>query len=172
MSLLALEGMRFHAFHGTYPAERILGTEFVVDIQVKVPNANKAAAKDDIALTLNYESVYQICQMEMQEPRNLIETVVTAIMERMKHQFEGMEALRVRVRKLNPPLGGRVDAAVIEMTEEYTGKCPRCDKKFISYNTGDCWERYPNLHTATREALQRQYRDKCLCDNCIREYAG
>jgi 7,8-dihydroneopterin aldolase/epimerase/oxygenase len=170
--LITLEGMRFHAFHGTYPAERVLGTSFVVDVQVKVASADKMAATDNLANTLNYESVYQICRLEMQEPRNLIETVVAGIIARMKHQFEGMEALRVRVRKEHPPLGGKVDAAIIEVIEEFAGKCPRCDKKFISYQSGDCWARFPNLHNATKEALQRQYRDKCLCDNCIKEYAG
>lgn len=170
MAWIALEGMRFHAYHGVYEAEKLLGGEYVVDLYVRTGIA-KAAAADNVEATINYETIYQICRLEMDQPHQLIETVVAKIVGRMKHQFNTMEALRIRVRKLHPPIGGRIDAAFVEEILEFVSDCPRCKKKFISYGD-DCWERFPNLHPATREALTRQFGPKCLCDDCLKFYQG
>jgi dihydroneopterin aldolase len=171
MALISLEGMRFHAFHGVYEAERKIGTSYLVDVYVQT-GVGKAVESDSLEKTINYETIYQICKLEMSTPHNLIETVLAGIIERMKHQFEGMEALRVRVRKLNPPLGGQVESAAVEASAEFSNECPRCKRKFISYTGSDCWEKFPNLHPATREMLNRQFGPRCLCDDCLTFYAG
>jgi dihydroneopterin aldolase len=171
MALIVLEGMRFHAYHGVHGAERKIGTGYLVDVYVKA-GMDKAAATDSVELTINYETIYQICKLEMDTPRNLIETVVAGIISRMKHQFAGMEALRIRVRKLNPPVGGYVETAWVEETLDFNSECPRCKKKFIHYGGNDCWEKFPNLHPATKEMLNRQFGPRCLCDDCLQFYAG
>ena len=52
MAQIALEGMRFHAFHGVHEAEQIIGTEFVVDVFVR-SGITRAALSDNVALTIN-----------------------------------------------------------------------------------------------------------------------
>jgi dihydroneopterin aldolase len=171
MGLIVLEGMRFHAFHGVHAAERKIGTGYLVDVYIKT-GISEAAETDNVEMTINYETVYQICKLEMGIPRNLIESVLAGISSRIKHQFAGMEALRIRVRKLNPPVGGLVDTAWVEETFDFMSECPRCKRKFIQYNGDDCWERFPNLHPATKEMLNRQFGPRCLCDDCLKFYAG
>ena len=171
MATIALEGMKFYAYHGVYEAEKIIGSDYVVDVLVKTQSPT-TASKDKLEDTLNYESVYQICKMEMGEPKQLLESVVGAIIKRMKLQFPNMMALQVRVRKINPPLGGRVHASYVEDEEMYLQNCPRCNKGFINYSPNDCWERFPNLHPATKETLMRQFGGKCLCNDCLKFYAG
>ncbi len=163
--------MRFHAFHGVHDAEQILGTDYMVDVYVTT-SITKAAKDDDVAYTINYETIFQLCRLEMDKPRKLIETVVASVMARMKGQFPNMVSLKVRVRKLNPPLGGIVAWSCVEEEESYANDCPRCKKKFISYSGDDCWQRFPNLHPATKETLERQFGKKCLCDDCLKFYAG
>ena len=63
MAQIALEGMRFHAFHGVHEAEQTIGAEFVVDVVVRAGIA-KAALTDNVGLTINYETIYQICTLE------------------------------------------------------------------------------------------------------------
>jgi dihydroneopterin aldolase len=171
MATIALEGMRFYAFHGVYDAERILGGTYIVDVHIQA-GVGKAVETDDLANTINYETVYQICRMEMDKPRQLIERVLSGIVEGIKYQFPNMDGLNVRIRKMNPPLGGRVEYAMVESNQDFKTDCPRCKKKFIRYNDVDCFERFPNLHPATREMLNKQYDNKCLCDNCLKFYAG
>ncbi|MFN0013719.1 MAG: dihydroneopterin aldolase [Saprospiraceae bacterium] len=171
MALIAIEGMKFHAFHGVYEAERKIGTDYMVDVYVQTVIA-AASASDQLEATINYESVYLACKMEMSQPKQLIESVLNGIFQRMKKQFPGMMALKVRVRKMNPPLGGQVASAWVEDEQTFMQQCPRCSRSFVNYNPGDCWARHPNLHPATRETLTRQFGGKCLCDDCLKFYAG
>jgi dihydroneopterin aldolase len=171
MAVIALEGMKFYAYHGVYEAEKLIGTDYVVDVYVQTVTA-LAAKTDQLEATVNYESIFQICKMEMQQPRQLIETVVAGIVKGIKNQFPNMMALKVRVKKLNPPLGGRVDAAWVEEEEMFMQTCPKCNKPFINYSPNDCWERFPNVHPATKETLLKQFGGRCLCNDCLKFYAG
>ena len=172
MAWIALEGMRFHARHGVYDAEKVLGNEYILDVYINTGIA-KAAQTDNIEHTINYETVFQICQLEMDQPRQLLETVLTAIIKRMKHQFDTMKGLRVRIKKLHPPLGGRVEASWVEDEVDLVSTCPRCKSKFLCYSDETCWcKNVTTLHPATQETLTRQYGTTCLCSRCLQLYLG
>lgn len=189
MALVVLEGMRFHAFHGVYPEEQILGTDYVVNVEVQTGIA--VAAKTDRIedTTVNYETVFQICMAEMAQPRKLLETVVAGIIRRMKRQFPQMMGIKVQVRKLNPPIsakmramnnpnqypaiGGSAAAAWVQDEATFVTNCPRCKKPFLCYTDDTCWcKELNNLHPATQETLKRQFGSTCLCQNCLKIYAG
>ncbi|MFZ4635678.1 MAG: dihydroneopterin aldolase [Saprospiraceae bacterium] len=171
MAWIALEHMQFYAHHGVYDAEQAIGGEFVVDVFIKT-KISKSAGSDAVEDTLNYETVFQVCQQQMDKPRKLIETVLYGIVAGLKHQFGSMEGVRVRVRKLHPPLGGRVGSAWVEEEFDFTSECPRCKSKLVCYNDDDCWCRNVMVLPASRETIQRQYGKKCLCENCLKIYAG
>jgi dihydroneopterin aldolase len=124
MATIALEGVRFFARHGYYEEEQVLGNTFVLDVIVNA-DIELAAATDELyeemeedeieedepaATTVNYELLYFICQLEMKTPAKLLETVVDRIVDRIV-AFDNVTGYLVRLRKLNPPLGGRVDRA-------------------------------------------------------------
>jgi len=191
MAWVALEGMRFHAFHGVYEAEQVLGAEYIVDVYVSTGIA-AAALKDSLVDTnVNYETVFQICLVAMATPRKLLEAVVTEIIQKMKRQFPSMKAVRVRVKKLNPPIfgkmqttdktqtikyqaiGGQAASAWVEDEQNFVAKCPRCQQEFLCYKDETCWcKALTNIHPATLETLIRQYGTSCLCGNCLKLYAG
>lgn len=122
MAIIALEGMRLHAAHGYYPEEQVLGNEFILDVLVNT-DFSAAAITDELyeeaededeetsPNTVNYETLYLICQVEMRKPTKLLETLVNRIADRIGSHFDEVSGLVVRLRKLNPPLGGRVDSA-------------------------------------------------------------
>jgi dihydroneopterin aldolase len=186
MAWVALEGMRFHAFHGVYEAEQVLGGEYIVDVYVSTGIA-AASKKDSLADTnVNYETVFQICLVEMAKPRKLLETVVTDIIAKLKRLFPAMKAVRVRVKKLNPPIfgkmqlagkfqaiGGQAAAAWVEDEQNFVSKCPRCKQDFLCYKDETCWcKALTNIHPATLETLTRQFGTSCLCGTCLKLYAG
>lgn len=114
MATIALENMRFYGKHGFYEEERILGNEFLLDVTVDA-NTMSAAMTDDLFSTVNYETIYFICQSEMKKPVQLIETLAQNIVSRINEQFDNVTGVKVKVKKLNPPLGGRVGSASVEV---------------------------------------------------------
>lgn len=115
MTTIALEGMHFYAYHGFYEEERIVGNRYILDVYINA-NTKGAAMSDDLFQTVNYETVYFICQSEMKKSSQLIETVAQRILSRISRQFERAQGVKVRLRKLNPPLDGQVDAAYVEIS--------------------------------------------------------
>ncbi len=173
MARISLEGMRFHAFHGVYPEEEILGTEYLVDVSVDT-STGEAVMADDLGKTVNYETIYEAVKLEMADRHALIETLIEAIIQRLKFQFSTLAAVEVSVKKLNPPLGGRVAAARVEDARSFMQECPRCKKPMICYNDQTCWCRNATAKTvwpATQDSVKLQYK-KCLCPTCLSFFAG
>lgn len=115
MDIIALEGMKFIAAHGFYEEEAILRGEFLLDLEVAVDTEN-ATAEDDLFKTINYETLFYLCKQEMEQPCKLLETVAHRIVDRIDSQFEDeIMGIRLKLRKMNPPLDGRVAAASVEI---------------------------------------------------------
>lgn len=129
MATIALEGVRFFARHGYYEEEQVLGNTFVLDVIVNA-DIELAAETDELyedleeeeieedepaATTFNYEVLYFICQREMKTPSKLLETVVERIAARIE-EFDNATGYLIRLRKLNPPLGGQVGSAWVMVT--------------------------------------------------------
>ena len=114
MALIALEDVRFFAYHGFYPEEQILGNEYRMDLYVEA-QIMRAAKMDDLGSTVNYETLYFICHSEMKRTKALIETVAQSIVDRVHQHFHNVKGVRIRLKKLNPPMGGRVGCAFIEI---------------------------------------------------------
>jgi len=128
MAIIALEGMRFFAYHGFYEEEQIIGNDFILDVYVNADTELAAYADElyaDPAIlkeedptegkekpaTVNYETIFLICQAEMRKPAKLLETLVERIAEHIMEYFDNAEGVIVRLKKLHPPLGGRVGCA-------------------------------------------------------------
>ena len=111
---VSLEGVRFYAYHGFYPEEQVLGTEFIVDIDTEMEVY--IAGGDDISSTVNYERLFQIVSDEMRNPKKLIETVAHGILQQIRHEFLAVKNIRVVIRKMHPPLKGDVRNSSIELT--------------------------------------------------------
>lgn len=115
MALIALEGMRFYAYHGFYQEERIIGSEYIIDIHIDA-NTQMAAATDDLYKTVNYETIYLICQAEMRKSTQLLEALAQRIESKINNIFgRKVMGLKICIRKMNPPLGGRVDCSFVEI---------------------------------------------------------
>lgn len=110
---VSLEGVRIFAFHGFYPEEQVLGTEFILDIDASLDVFDNG--KDDLANTVNYVRLFEIASEEMKITRKLIETVAHSILERIRHEFLAVQTIRVSIRKLNPPMGAEVRNSAIEL---------------------------------------------------------
>ncbi len=113
MIKVALQEVRFFAYHGFYPEEQILGSSFLLDVEVEFKNED---VEDDISKTVNYEKLYSILAEEMKQPRKLLETLVQEMIEKIHADFPFLETVKVGIKKLNPPLPGEVKYSLVEIT--------------------------------------------------------
>ena len=170
MSQIALEGMRFYAYHGFYEEEQIIGNNYVIDVYIHT-DFSEAAMEDDLYKTINYETVYLICQKEMKERTKLLETIVSRILFGLKFQFQNIQQVTIRLKKENPMPGVKLDSSSIEVTQNFVKQCPRCSRPLVCYDDENCWCQEEKVHPQTREMLAKKY-NGCLCKNCLSFYAG
>ncbi len=107
-----VEGIRLYAYHGCLPEETKIGGEYIVDVFM-VYDFTDAALKDNLHLTIDYCSVFNICKEEMAIPSKLIETLGKRIYDRIIHAFPKLIETKVKVTKILPPMNGPVDKVSI-----------------------------------------------------------
>ncbi len=183
MAVIALEGMKFFAYHGLHDEERILGTNFILDVwiqtdikDVKVINENDV---EQVLGSVNYVAVYDVCRIQMQKTQKLLEYLIINIVTELKKQFGEIQAVRIRIRKKNPPVGGQLDYATVENSETFLRECARCKKPLICYGAAtnnydadcNCMAQRAKIQPRTMEMLMTQYKG-CLCGKCLKEFAG
>ena len=113
-SCIFLNGLRFHAFHGVMPQERLTGNDYRVDLKINFP-LEKAVGSDDVNDTLNYATVYTAVKEEMDVPSQLIERVAYRIADRLFRTFKAINEVEIKVEKCNPPMGADCEGAGVEL---------------------------------------------------------
>ncbi len=111
---LLLEDVRFYGHHGVSKAEQTVGVWFSVDAELAVDLA-PAAVSDELSATVDYGAVARrIVEIGTQGRVNLIERLAGLIAQALLREFPARE-VRVRVRKLTPPLAGLVGTPAVEL---------------------------------------------------------
>jgi dihydroneopterin aldolase len=108
MAVISIEGMEFFAYHGCFAEEQLIGTWFVVDLFLDL-DTTTAEASDNLEDTVNYLAVYQLVKREMMINSKLLEHVGRRVITAVKEEFSMVTHARIKVRKMNPPLGGKMD---------------------------------------------------------------
>lgn len=119
-SYIFIHDIHLRAFHGVSKQEQKVGNDFRIDIKLEY-DISKACSTDNLEDTLSYADVYQIIKEEMEMPSQLIEHVSARI---VNHLFDALPAITnifISLAKRNPPMGGDLKEAGIEMN------CDRCD---------------------------------------------
>jgi dihydroneopterin aldolase len=115
IATICLEGIRIYAHHGVSEAERALGGPFDVSVELDA-DIKSAGFHDDLRQTIDYQWVFDLVQAEMQQPRKLLETLVVSICGKLFGHNDAIKRVRVRICKLDPPLGGTCQRACVEYT--------------------------------------------------------
>lgn len=121
MGLIEIEGMKFYSYHGHFEAEQIVGNEFIVDLTLKT-DCNAAAKTDNLSHALNYQTVYELVKQEMAKPSRLLENVAKRILDALYDSYSTIAEAKVKVSKLNPPMGGEIEKVSVTLWEKTEGK--------------------------------------------------
>lgn len=112
---LLLEDVRFYGQHGLTKAEQAVGAWFSVDAELAL-DLTSAAVSDDLAAAVDYGAVARrLVEIGTSQRVNLIERLAGLMAEALLKEFPAQE-VRVRVRKLAPPLQGLVGTPAVELT--------------------------------------------------------
>jgi dihydroneopterin aldolase len=114
---LFLDDVRFFGRHGVTAAERALGAWFSVDVELAL-DLGPAAQTDSLEATVDYGHVARrIVEIGMKGRVNLIERLAGSIADALLREFP-VERVRVRVRKLAPPLEGLTGTPAVELVRD------------------------------------------------------
>lgn len=117
MSKIILENMEFYAFHGCLEHEQQLGNTFVVSLSMEL-DTHLAGQTDKLEHTLNYQLIYDVVKEQMVVPSKLIEHVGQRMIDSVFNKFPQIQELEIKLSKLNPPLGGKVECVTIKLNKK------------------------------------------------------
>ena len=106
--------MEFYSYHGCFAEEQIIGNRFLVDV-IADTDTSKAEATDMLNTTINYQEIYTIVKTEMAIKSKLLEHIAARIGIAVKKSFPEITHLSVKVSKMNPPLGGKLDKVSVQI---------------------------------------------------------
>lgn len=113
---IELENMEFRAPHGCYDLEKVVGNRYEVTLAMDA-EIGSAAEEDDLLKSVNYLSVYEQVAEEMQKPSDILENVAWRILERIHRAFPQIVTSKIKVSKLAPPLGGKVEKVSVILSK-------------------------------------------------------
>jgi dihydroneopterin aldolase len=116
MGLIHIEGMEFYAFHGHFKEEQIVGNKFLIDVTLET-DMGKPMESDNLKDAVNYQRAYEIVKQEMQKKSHLLEHIAGRILNALYAEMEGIEKATVKVSKINPPVGGKVNMVSVVVTK-------------------------------------------------------
>lgn len=103
-SKVVLQGLEFHARHGVYETEGVLGARFIVDAELHYPFSQ---IPDDLDEAVNYAAVYETVRQEVTgKQHQLIEVLAAQIAHRLLAEQPKLERVLIRVHKPFAPLAG------------------------------------------------------------------
>ena len=112
-----VENLKIYAFHGCMVEEKVIGSEYVVNIEANYLVAEDVF-NDDISKTVDYVDLAQIAKREMLTRSKLLEVVAKRIIDSSFEEISLLNSISVTISKLNPPINADVGAVSVTMEEQ------------------------------------------------------
>lgn len=115
MGTIVIQDMEFYAFHGHYREEQIVGNRFLVDLEIET-DMERAGASDKLEDATDYQVAFRSVKAEMEKKSYLLEHIARRILDALYVNLPGIKRATVRIRKMNPPLGGNIGSVGVTMS--------------------------------------------------------
>ena len=116
MGTIILQNIRTYSYHGCLLEEGKIGSDYKVDLEIKA-NLKKSAKTDELHDTVDYVDLNRIVVEEMAIRAKLLEHVAQRIINRIFKELPMVTKVKIGVSKLNPPIGGDVEAVTIVLKQ-------------------------------------------------------
>lgn len=116
MNIIKLKNIRTFSYHGCLVEESKIGSDYLVDLEIKA-GLQQSMQTDELADTVDYVHLNKIVTEEMAIRSKLLEHVAKRIVNRVFNELPMVMNVIVGVSKINPPIGGDVEAVTIQIEE-------------------------------------------------------
>jgi dihydroneopterin aldolase len=121
MSKIQIENMEFYAYHGHFKEEQIVGNKFLVNLEMET-DMTIASESDDLSDAVNYQMAYHLVKQEMEKKSHLLENIARRILDSLFKELDGIKEASVKVSKMNPPVGGKMDCVSVSLGRNSSGE--------------------------------------------------
>ncbi|WBV58721.1 dihydroneopterin aldolase [Chryseobacterium sp. Chry.R1] len=118
MSKIFLEDVKIYAYHGVLPEENIIGTYYILNLEIHT-DLWKAAESDDLNDTISYADINDIILEEMKVKSKLLEHVAGRIISKINENFPEVSYIKLKITKTAPPMQGEMKGASIELEKSF-----------------------------------------------------
>ena len=121
---ILLHAMAFEGRHGALDGERAEPQPFEVDVEMAL-DIRAAGETDDLAATVDYGAVFEVARRVVETTsRDLLEAIAGEIAGDVLAGWPEVDEVVVRVRKMRPPIRGRLAWAGVEVRRARVGTAP------------------------------------------------
>jgi len=100
LGVIKVENIRVFANHGCLKEETTIGSDYRVDLKVKV-NLKNSAISDQLEDTVDYVFLNKVVREEMSKPSKLLETVANRILKRVFSEDKMVKKATISVSKIS-----------------------------------------------------------------------
>ncbi len=118
MGKIILENIRIYSNHGCLDEEALIGSDYVVDLEIEA-DLSKSAETDELSDTVDYVHLNKIVKEEVGIRSKLLEKVAERILQRIGNEIDMVSFARVKLSKMNPPIGGNVEKVSIILEKKF-----------------------------------------------------
>lgn len=118
MSKIYLEDIKIYAYHGVLPEENIIGTYYILNVELHT-DLWKAAESDDLHDTISYADINDILHSEMKIKSRLLEHVAGRMITKIHSSFPQVDYIKLKITKTAPPMQGEMKGASIELEKSF-----------------------------------------------------
>ncbi|MCW3160076.1 dihydroneopterin aldolase [Chryseobacterium oryctis] len=119
MSKIYLEDVKIYAYHGVLPEENIVGTYYILNVELHT-DLWKAAISDDLNDTISYADINEILHDEMKIKSKLLEHLGGRIISKIHEKFPEISYIKLKITKTAPPMKGEMKGASIELEKNFS----------------------------------------------------
>lgn len=111
-----LEKLHFFAYHGLYESEKESGNDFELNISLSFKHDGVIK---HIKETIDYVEIYELINEEMQQSRELLETFISELAEKIKLRFSRIIHIHIKLYKLTAPIHGLNGKIGVELNKNW-----------------------------------------------------
>lgn len=118
MGKIILENIRIYSNHGCLDEEALIGSDYMVDLEIEA-DLSKSAQTDELNDTVDYVHLNKIVKEEVGIRSKLLEKVADRVLQRIGNEISMVKFVRIKLSKMNPPIGGNVEKVSIIMEKKF-----------------------------------------------------